>query len=119
MSNQPLTRCLEPGCRERVPKGRCAQHTKQRSREHQAKDYQKLYKSRAWTQASREFRMANPICAECDKRGLIVASAVTDHIKSVTNGGEFWDKSNWQALCVNCHNSKTRREQNARSYGFG
>ena len=33
-----------------------------------------------------------------------------DHIKALCNGGDMWDKSNWQVLCSECHKEKTRSD---------
>lgn len=59
----------------------------------------KEYHSNRWTVASRHFRDANPLCVRCLKKGIYKASEVTDHIIPVEVHGNFWDRSNWQALC--------------------
>ena len=33
-----------------------------------------------------------------------------DHITALCNGGEMWDKKNWQVLCSECHKEKTRND---------
>jgi len=33
-----------------------------------------------------------------------------DHIKALCNGGDMWDKSNWQVLCSECHKNKTKED---------
>jgi 5-methylcytosine-specific restriction endonuclease McrA len=42
----------------------------------------------------------------CAKQGLQVAATVVDHIKR-HNGNQalFWDKTNWQPLCKQHHDS--------------
>nr|DAE96978.1 MAG TPA: HNH endonuclease [Caudoviricetes sp.] len=48
--------------------------------------------------------------------GEIVPATEVDHI--IPHRGDqklFWDMSNWQALCHNCHSAKTAREDG----GFG
>ena len=37
-----------------------------------------------------------------------------DHVRPVFMGGLFWDPSNIQALCRNCHIKKTRAENQKR-----
>ena len=44
------------------------------------------------------------LCAHCQR----AAATVLDHVRP--HRGDtllFWDQSNWQALCVTCHNRKT------------
>lgn len=74
----------------------------------------------AWHKASKAYRYNNPLCAMCLKQGKEVASEVTDHViphrldearqsKDISKIeialALFWDESNWQALCKNCHDS--------------
>lgn len=58
-----------------------------------------------WEKARKEYLIRKPVCIMC---GAI--AKVVDHIKP--HKGDlvsFWDKSNWQSLCSNCHNSKKQR----------
>ncbi len=53
----------------------------------------------------------HPMCCECLNNGCSTVASVVDHV--VPHRGNdrlFWDRSNWQSLCVSCHNTKTRRE---------
>ena len=38
--------------------------------------------------------------------------AQADHIVPISQGGERYDVSNGQTLCIRCHGRKTKREQN-------
>lgn len=72
-----------------------------------------------WRRAAKEFLRANPLCAECLRRGITRAATDVDHIIPWNNLGQrdmrlFWDRSNWQALCHECHSRKTARERAAR-----
>jgi 5-methylcytosine-specific restriction protein A len=65
-----------------------------------------------WRKVSKRFLRANPLCAECDRHNKVRAAEVVDHI--VPHRGDkklFWDKGNWQSLCVPCHNAKSARER--------
>ena len=64
-----------------------------------------------WDAASREYRLAHPVCVLCGE-----PSQVVDHVRA-HKGDEalFWDRTNWQALCSRCNNSKRAREEG----GFG
>ena len=33
-----------------------------------------------------------------------------DHITALCNGGDMWDKKNWQVLCSECHKKKTIKD---------
>jgi 5-methylcytosine-specific restriction enzyme A len=65
-----------------------------------------------WRKASKAFLAKHPVCECGDACGR--PSAVTDHIIPVKDGGEFWDRANWQALSDPCHRRKSQREQAAR-----
>ena len=69
-----------------------------------------------WQKASKGFLKKNPLCVECKEQGSTTQAEVVDHI--VPHKGDmklFWDRDNWQSMCVPCHNSKTAREDG----GFG
>jgi 5-methylcytosine-specific restriction protein A len=110
MPSLPKHACAYPGCRELVEAregGYCPAHRKQR-----AKTTERLY-DRRWQKASLAFRKENPLCADPYKiHGVEPAmAALVDHIKPHRGDpGLMWDQSNWQALCRNCHNRKTREE---------
>lgn len=70
-----------------------------------------LYGSNRWKKVSAAFRRANPLCAECLKNDTLTQSKVTDHIKPVNDGVDPWDQDNWQALCISCHQKKSRSER--------
>jgi 5-methylcytosine-specific restriction enzyme A len=58
-----------------------------------------------WRAARKRFLVNHPLCAECERVGKLIAATIVDHIiprKGDTN--RFWDDSNWQALCRQCHN---------------
>lgn len=45
-------------------------------------------------------------------RGAVVRAVVVDH--KVPHRGDmnlFWDKSNWQALCKQCHDGHKQRQE--------
>ena len=59
----------------------------------------------------RRFLAANPLCAECDRNGIVMPAAELDHIVPASKAPErFWDQENWQGLCVECHLAKTAKE---------
>lgn len=61
----------------------------------------------------------HPLCEKCREQGRFVKAEVVDHI--VPHRGDeklFWDKSNWQALCKRCHDSKTMTEDRYQEYKY-
>ena len=58
-----------------------------------------------------EFREKHPLCAICLEKGLLVPSEVVDHIIPVAVCSDFWDKTNWQALCRKCNIEKGNKDK--------
>ena len=71
---------------------------------------QRGYDSR-WQKARKQYLIEHPLCVKCLKEGRLVTATVVDRI--IPHKGNmtlFWDKSNWQALCNQCHDTKTAKE---------
>lgn len=65
-----------------------------------------------WQQARAEWLTMNPLCVMCARRNLVTQATVVDHIKP--HQGDmilFWDRTNWQSLCVHCHNALKQRQE--------
>ncbi len=64
----------------------------------------------AWQKARESYLRRHPLCSFHLDRGQVVAASVVDH-KSPHKGDPklFWDKSNWQSLCKQCHDSVKQR----------
>jgi 5-methylcytosine-specific restriction protein A len=89
------------------------------SSHHTAKSARDALYTYAWSKESKRFLEENPLCALHLKRfganaaGVALATVV-DHI--VPHKGDqklFWDRSNWQSLCKDCHDGKTLEERGA------
>lgn len=66
-----------------------------------------------WQKARAGYLRKHPLCVMCTEAGRTTLATVVDHI--VPHKGDkalFWDSSNWQALCSECHNSQKRRQEN-------
>lgn len=75
------------------------------------KDVRKLRNSTLYKKRRLGFLTRFPLCASCHEKGLVVLAKELDHIKPVEQDPElFWDESNWQGLCVECHIKKTTLE---------
>jgi 5-methylcytosine-specific restriction enzyme A len=67
----------------------------------------KWYYLRRWRRATRTFLddTDNSLCKMCQQFGYTEPSTVVDHV--IPHKGDyelFWDQTNWQGLCMNCHN---------------
>ena len=118
--------CQYPRCRAIAERGGlCDQHRQQRK----AEDF-KRFKSRPvvrgtstgrgynfrWNKARAAFLSEHPLCQDCERRGLLIAATVVDHIQPHRGDyAVFWDQDNWQPLCATCHGRKTIAEVNARN----
>ncbi|WP_441256062.1 HNH endonuclease [Tardiphaga sp. 285_C5_N1_2] len=72
-----------------------------------------------WDKAAAAFKLANPLCVMCEKRGLVTPVYAVDHI--IPHKGDmtlFWDQNNWQSLCRPHHNNdKQHIERNGYQRG--
>lgn len=70
-------------------------------------------------QRRKAYLAAHPLCEQCMKEGRYTQATVVDHI--VPHRGDpalFWDPSNWQVLCKQCHDKKTGREDSNPTYHY-
>jgi|GEM_PF-6681470 len=78
----------------------------------------KRYKTQWWKGYSESFRRKHPLCAECERNGLISAATLVDHIIRVNFGGSFRDPRNHQSMCDPCHRDKSFAERNGLSLPY-
>jgi 5-methylcytosine-specific restriction protein A len=102
------------GCPELIRDGRyCERHKKETAK--QIDDRRGTAVSRGydgrWQKARHSYLLHHPLCVTCQAEGRIKAANVVDHI--IPHKGDkqvFWDISNWQSLCKQCHDIKTAKE---------
>ena len=72
-----------------------------------------LYHTARWTRLSRAFRAEHPLCAECQRQGIIKPATCVDHVEPWPICGEqrFFDRSNLQSLCEDCNHAKGQRDK--------
>lgn len=112
--------CLEPGCQARVERGRCADHARRRDVQQRGSARARGYTSQ-WDAASQAFLSVyrfcgmrpggrEPVMSRCHRDGIVTVAEVTDHVEPHRGDSvKFWDcQGNWQALCRECHDAKTR-----------
>ena len=117
MPLRPKKPCVALGCRALTRNPRyCddhadlakAQAAKQADRKRESST-QRLYTYK-WQKASKGFLAKNPLCAEHDRHGEVVAATEVDHI--IPHKGDaavFWTRANWQSLCHSCHRLENKR----------
>lgn len=109
----PLRVCSVPGCSQRTPKGKCAEHQRT-TRLHERRHYTGIpgvNYGRKWRKARERFIAEHPLCVRCQARGIVTPSDVVNHI--VPHNGDpvlFWDESNWESLCFSDHNAETAKQ---------
>jgi len=69
-----------------------------------------IYNGTVWRKLSVRYKMANPVCVECIRVGVVSPAEVTDHIVPINQGGDVYAWDNLQSLCHRCHNSKSGKE---------
>jgi 5-methylcytosine-specific restriction enzyme A len=105
----PRKHCLEPGCPELVPFGRCPAHRKQERAT--ANRFTLGAYGRKWRRLREAHLAENPFCVECLLAGKRRLGTDVDHI--IPHRGDellMWDPHNLQTLCEPHHGRKTARE---------
>lgn len=69
------------------------------------------YHTSRWTKLSRAFRVEHPLCAECNRKGIIRPATCVDHIIPWPVCKDFYDRSNLQSLCAECNRLKGIRDR--------
>lgn len=98
--------CNHPGCNALIDRGAtyCPKHESLHG--FHKNPYEYLYNIPLWKKMRKEFLKDNPTCAVCGGKATVV-----DHIVAHRGNVElFWNQSNWQPLCKECHDAKTNRE---------
>lgn len=121
MPTKPKIPCKHPGCPSLVLAGEqyCnvhkALHQQEQAQAETRSNSNARGYNRRWQKARLAFLHKNPLCVRCKQQGRFVRATVVDHI--IPHRGNqklFWDQSNWQALCKQCHDRKTMKEDKPR-----
>lgn len=99
-------------CGKIVPYGvKCeCQITRDRARKAKSDQYRPNARQRGystkWDKARAGFLLKHPMCS-CGAKAVLV-----DHIRPHRGDSNlFWQRENWQALCVRCHSSRKQSEE--------
>lgn len=123
---KPQRRCNHGGCRAFVPFNQvyCSKHERKKTyadydtyenRKEVGGKYFKFYHSKQWENAARIYKLKNPLCEECYRKGIIKKANVTDHIVELKDDwSKRLDEKNYKNLCHMHHNLKTRQEKQRR-----
>ena len=119
MPHRPNTPCKHPGCPKLVPYGTsyCEDHAP--AHLHDTKTTLEKGYGKRWQKARAVFLREHPLCVRCLQAGKATPATVVDHVKP--HRGDpvlFWDRSNWQALCKPCHDSKTMTEDRYQDFHY-
>ena len=87
---------------------------KKSSKPYSKPEHAKLYNSRRWRGLRNLYYQRNPLCAQCNRNGITKAGDCVDHIKPISEGGDFYEWKNLNTLCNKCHSLKTAKEVNNR-----
>ena len=111
MPQRPRKPCAHPGCPELVdPSERYCPAHKPLHPEPVRSASSRGYDAQ-WRRVSKQYLAAHPLCVRCLSRGVYTKATVVDHIRPHRGDPSlFWDQSNWQPLCKQCHDRKTGRE---------
>lgn len=83
---------------------------RKRERGISGEQYHAMYTSQ-WAEVSLGYRQENPLCRNCELRGILTPAQCVDHI--IPHRGDYdlmWASDNWQSLCGSCHSNKTKLE---------
>ena len=105
------------GCGKPVVSGYCAACRAQgKGSERRPSSNTRLYGYR-WQRESKLFLLDHPLCVEYPKgthgQVVVLAECVDHVIPHKGNLRLFWDKRNWQPLCIPCNSRKAVAEEGA------
>lgn len=70
-----------------------------------------LYNTHKWRKMSKRYRVAHPLCEVCLEYDILTPCDLVDHTIEVEDNPELaWCESNFKAMCMSCHNTKTADE---------
>ena len=115
-----MPKCNTLGCLNKaIKRGFCSTHggvlhdDKKYHTSRVRPQYHSLYNTAWWTRTRKHIINNNPLCSRCSLFGITKAAKDIDHvIPHRGNEQLFYDASNLQPLCRECHTWKTNMEGN-------
>jgi 5-methylcytosine-specific restriction protein A len=120
MPTKPARPCRYPGCPALTAdrSGYCERHLKATRQQYDSQRGTAAERGydRHWHKASRLYLAEHPLCAICLQKNppVVKAAVLVDHI--IPHKGDqvlFWDVTNWQSACDDCHRIKSAKEDGA------
>jgi 5-methylcytosine-specific restriction protein A len=107
-----------------APKKKVRPWVKQYKQHERVVDMVWFYNDTRWRKYSKQYKLTNPLCIECDAKGITTPTAVTDHLVRYINKGPGFNLDElkdeyFQPLCDACHNSKSGKEAHGYKRGMG
>ncbi len=115
MPHKPLKPCKHPSCPKLTNTDYCKEHQLLHER---ATANDRGYDNR-WRSVRKQFLQEHPFCIRCQQNNKLTPATVVDHM--IPHRGDqvlFWDKTNWQPLCKQCHDKKTMTEDRYQTYHY-
>lgn len=72
-------------------------------------------KGSKWKRIRLEVLAEEPLCRHCSRKDIVAMAQEVDHIVPLWEGGDEYERSNLQPLCIECHKIKTAIEAKRRS----
>jgi 5-methylcytosine-specific restriction protein A len=105
--------CSQPGCSVLLSSGSfCDKHRKQEGPRPTAnsRGYGARWQKERLAFIYQQFALGNVRCADCECLFFSDKGIEVDHIVPHRGNQQlFWDRTNWQMLCHECHSRKTLR----------
>lgn len=76
-----------------------------------AQEYRRWYWTARWRHRAKAQLEAEPLCAMCMARGLVVVATVADHVEPHRGDPDLFWAGPLQSLCASCHSSDKQREE--------
>lgn len=65
-----------------------------------------------WQKRRLLWLLNHPLCRWCDEANRVTPATVVDHIEPHRGDPQlFWDETNWQSLCKDCHDGAKQSEE--------
>lgn len=101
-------------CGGRRIKGKCdrcsAGHRRNETRDAATIAFNNRTYGRRWKEFRKQYLQANPLCLDCEAKGLVRAASEPHHkIKVKDDPSRQYDHENMIPLCKPCHSTRTAR----------
>jgi hypothetical protein len=86
-----------------------------RQNDNKTYDDKRFYSSTEWTEASKQYRINNPLCIHCKRNNRITVATLVHHNPDrrvlLSRGDSPLDNKFFESLCHSCHNKELSQRQ--------